>query len=215
MAVGAGPPPTDRASQIAHATSIRPQSVADAEQVRRCSRSQPDRARVDGGPYVAAAVLPRVHASRSQADARQCSTLRPLARNGADPNAGYLWHGLPTPFTVLTGVFGEGEAGPRRQPRHPHAPLLARLLLEAGADPNDGQALYNRMFGPDNDHLELLFEFGLGTGDGGPWRGPAAAMRWTHRPSSCRASSNGPSFTTCGAGWSCSSSTAPMSTRPS
>ena len=24
---------------------------------------------------------------------------------GGDPNAGYLWHGLPTPFTVLTGVF--------------------------------------------------------------------------------------------------------------
>jgi ankyrin repeat protein len=26
------------------------------------------------------------------------------------------------------------------------------------------------MFQPGNDHLELLFEFGLGTGDGGPWR---------------------------------------------
>ena len=46
----------------------------------------------------------------------------------------------------------------------------ARMLLEAGANPNDGQALYNRMFEPGNDHLELLFEFGLGTGDGGPWQ---------------------------------------------
>ena len=71
---------------------------------------------------------------------------------------------------MLTGVFGEGELGPVRQPRHPHSLALARLLLHAGADPNDGQALYNRMFEPDNDHLELLFEFGLGTGDGGPWR---------------------------------------------
>jgi ankyrin repeat protein len=26
------------------------------------------------------------------------------------------------------------------------------------------------MFEPGNDHLELLLEFGLGTGDGGPWR---------------------------------------------
>ncbi len=26
------------------------------------------------------------------------------------------------------------------------------------------------MFEPGHDHLELLFEFGLGTGDGGPWR---------------------------------------------
>jgi ankyrin repeat protein len=71
---------------------------------------------------------------------------------------------------VLTGVFGEGELGPVRQPRHPHSLALARLLLEAGADPNDGQALYNRMFEPGHDHLELLLEFGLGTGDGGPWR---------------------------------------------
>ena len=29
---------------------------------------------------------------------------RTLLQAGADPNAGYLWHGLPTPFTVLTGV---------------------------------------------------------------------------------------------------------------
>ncbi len=44
------------------------------------------------------------------------------------------------------------------------------MLLEAGADPNDNQALYNRMFGPANDHLELLFEFGLGTEVDGLWR---------------------------------------------
>jgi ankyrin repeat protein len=71
---------------------------------------------------------------------------------------------------VLTGVFGEGELGPVRQPAHPHSRTLARLLLEAGADPNDAQALYNRMFEPGDDYLELLLEFGLGTGDGGPWR---------------------------------------------
>ena len=97
------------------------------------------------------------------------TSARLLLDAGADPNAGYLWHGLPTPFTVLTGAFGEGELGPVRQPRHPHSLALARLLLQAGADPNDGQALYNRMFEPGNDHLELLFEFGLGAGDGGPW----------------------------------------------
>jgi hypothetical protein len=38
--------------------------------------------------------------------------------------------------------------------------------VQAGADANDGQALYNRGWGPDpqEDWLELLFEFGLGTG---------------------------------------------------
>jgi ketosteroid isomerase-like protein len=55
---------------------------------------------------------------------------------------------------------------------HPEELALARPLLAAGADANDGQALYNRGWGPDPDEawLELLFEFGLGTGDGGPWR---------------------------------------------
>lgn len=40
----------------------------------------------------------------------------------------------------------------------------------AGAEANDSQGLYNRIFEPGAEHLELLFEFGLGTGDGGPWR---------------------------------------------
>nr|BFE81955.1 hypothetical protein GCM10020093_045560 [Planobispora longispora] len=44
------------------------------------------------------------------------------------------------------------------------------MLLDAGADPNDAQTLYNRMFEPDDSHLELLFAYGLGTGEGGPWK---------------------------------------------
>jgi ankyrin repeat protein len=93
-------------------------------------------------------------------------TARLLLAAGADPDDGRFWHGLPTPFTVLTGVFGAGE---QDQPWHPHQIPFARLLLEAGADPNDGQTLYNRMFGPSDDHLVLLFEFGLGRGSGGKW----------------------------------------------
>ncbi|MGH3181516.1 MAG: hypothetical protein ACRDOE_06365 [Streptosporangiaceae bacterium] len=41
--------------------------------------------------------------------------------------------------------------------------------MEAGADPNDGQTLYNRMFGTNDDHLILLFEYGLGRDTRGPW----------------------------------------------
>ncbi|MBN9112752.1 MAG: ankyrin repeat domain-containing protein [Pseudonocardia sp.] len=93
-----------------------------------------------------------------------------LLDHGADPDAGRLWHGLPSPFTVLTGVFGEGEGGPVAQPRHPAEQPLARLLLERGADPNDAQTLYNRMFGADDSHLELLFAHGLGRADGGVWQ---------------------------------------------
>ncbi len=103
-------------------------------------------------------------------EARVVESTRLLLGHGGDANIGYLWHGMPSPFTALTGAFGEGELGPVRQPRHPHSLALARVLLEAGADPNDSQTLYNRMFGDDDDHLVLLFEFGLGEGDGGPWR---------------------------------------------
>jgi ankyrin repeat protein len=125
-----------------------------------------------GGPFRCEPLFYLAYARHDPAigEAAVLGAARTLLQAGADPNAGYLWHGLPTPFTVLTGVFGEGELGPVRQPRHPHALALARLLLEAGADPNDGQALYNRMFEPGHDHLELLLEFGLGAGDGGPWQ---------------------------------------------
>jgi ankyrin repeat protein len=71
------------------------------------------------------------------------------------------------PFTALTGALGSGEGG---SPEHRDLPALARLLLERGADPNDDQTLFNLGGTRDDGWLELLFEFGLGSGDGGPWR---------------------------------------------
>jgi ankyrin repeat protein len=147
-------------------------AAADVPALRAILAAGPGAARREGGPYRAEPLYYLAYARHDPGIAQEAvlESARLLLAAGADPNAGYLWQGLPTPFTVLTGVFGEGEQGPVRQPRHPHSLALARLLLAAGADPNDGQALYNRMFEPGNDHLELLFEFGLGTGDGGPWR---------------------------------------------
>jgi len=147
-------------------------ATADAGELQRVLAADPAAARRVGGPFRWEPLFYLAYARHDPlipVDAT-LSSARMLLAAGADPNAGYLWHGLPTPFTVLTGAFGQGELGPVRQPRHPHSLALARLLLEAGADPNDGQGLYNRMFEPDNDHLELLLEFGLGAGDGGPWR---------------------------------------------
>ena len=147
-------------------------ATADAGALRRVLAADPAAARREGGPFRWEPLCYLAYARHDPGIslAATLESARLLLDDGADPNSGYLWHGLTTPFTVLTGVFGEGEAGPVRAPRHPHSLALARLLLEAGADPNDGQTLYNRMFEPGNDHLELLFEFGLGTGDGGPWR---------------------------------------------
>jgi Ankyrin repeats (many copies) len=147
-------------------------AAADIAALRRILAADPAAARREGGPYQVEPLFYLAYARHDPAIAAEAvvGTARLLLAAGADPDAGYLWHGLLTPFTVLTGVFGEGELGPARQPRHPHSLALGRVLLAAGADPNDGQALYNRMFEPGNDHLELLFEFGLGTGEGGPWR---------------------------------------------
>ena len=109
----------------------------------------------------------RAGSERTAVDAER--SVMTLLQRGADPNAGYLWQGDVPPFTVLTGLFGNGEQGSALQPPHPHAIPLATLLLDAGADPNDGQTLYNRMFSPADDHLELLLRYGLGRGDGGAW----------------------------------------------
>jgi hypothetical protein len=126
-----------------------------------------------GGPY---RWRPLCYLVYSRVDAPASAVLavaRLLLEAGADPNDGFLFDGSPYAFTLLTGVFGAGEQGWSAQPPHPHATALGRLLLEAGADPNDAQALYNRMFSANNEHLELLFEYGLGQGDGGPWKARA------------------------------------------
>lgn len=134
--------------------------------------ADPTLATAEGGPwgwppllYLACGRLPTTKAAE---DSVVLADL--LLAAGADPDAGYLWEGLVPPMTALTGAFGEGEQGPVNQPRHPRSIELATLLLDAGADPNDHQALYNRHFRDDDDHLELLLARGMGTGDGGPWR---------------------------------------------
>ncbi|GAA2909773.1 hypothetical protein Acy02nite_25310 [Actinoplanes cyaneus] len=141
------------------------------DDVARLLAARPWLAVERGGPF---RWRPLFYLAYSRLDpAPQAEEVLAVARHlldaGADPDEGYLFDALPSPFTLLTGVIGLGELGPRHQPRHPHWQALGRLLLDAGADPNDAQALYNAMFTPDDAHLELLFAYGLGTGGAGPW----------------------------------------------
>ena len=146
-------------------------AASDPVALRRHLAADPTLARRAGGPFGWVPLMyltySRAPLGRSQGDVIAAGAA--LLDAGADPNAGYLWRGLSTPFTALTGVFGEGEQGPGRQPRHPYDQALATLLLDRGAHPEDQQALYNRMFRPGNEHLELLFAHGLGSAEPGPW----------------------------------------------
>lgn len=132
----------------------------------------PDAATGEGGPFEWPPLLYLTYSRLDLGDRSDpVDVARLLLAHGADANAGYLWEGLPSPFTALTGVFGRGEQG---APPHAKELALARVLLEAGAEPNDSQTIYNRGAGDiardDTAFLELLLDFGLGRGDGGPWR---------------------------------------------
>ena len=143
-------------------------TVGDAEFVRRHGNT--DTVDRPGGPFQWPALL---YACYSRvADTLEAGQV--LLQKGADPNAGFLWNGNLPPFTALTGVLGEGEAGVNHPP-HPRRDEFAVSLLEAGADPNDGQALYN-LTDRDNKYLRLLLKYGLGKPRSGPWQQDPAAL---------------------------------------
>ena len=143
-------------------------AAGDVAAAERLIAADPEAVRREGGPHrwepLLYAAYTRVPATRPGQSTLEVSRL--LLAHGADPNSGYLWEGLPSPFTALTGAFGRGEGDP---PPHEHETPLATLLLEAGADPNDAQTIYNCSWYPGNAYLELLLRHGFGRGDGGPW----------------------------------------------
>ncbi|MBB5870597.1 hypothetical protein F4553_003976 [Allocatelliglobosispora scoriae] len=133
---------------------------------RRFLAADPGLASRDGGPFE---WEPLLYLAYSRVDGDDpIGVAQLLLEHGADPEAGYLWEGLPSPFTALAGAFGRGEGD---QPPHQHRFNLARLLLNAGANANDSQALYNCGLHRDegDDYLRLLLAGGLGRGSGGIW----------------------------------------------
>ena len=135
----------------------------DVEATRRLLSEDPERVKRVGGPRDWAPLMylaySRVEEDPPDRDARVVA--QTLLEAGADADVdgsgitgGWRW-------TALTGIIGEGESGLLQQPPHLRARELAEMLLDAGANPNDSQGLYNSMFTPSNEWLELLLSRGL------------------------------------------------------
>ena len=87
-------------------------------------------------------------------DAHAIDVARELLDRGADSNARFD-DGWGNPFTILTGIIGEGEGD---RPPHPHAAALAALLIDRGANPYDTQSMYNTSITRDDTRwLEFLW----------------------------------------------------------
>jgi ankyrin repeat protein len=144
-------------------------AAGDVEAVRSLLSTDPMKANADGGPHGWPPLLYLTSSRLHSGD--PVSSARLLLAHDADPNAGYLPDGEPPPVTALSAVF-HGRLDPANQPAHRDAQQLARLLLDAGADPNDERAVGNACGYPHDDAaLALLLSKGLGTDDTqGPWR---------------------------------------------
>jgi hypothetical protein len=132
-------------------------AVGDAAAVQTLLAAERGRAVEVGAPRGWVPLMYLCYSRVAQVD--PLAAARALLAAGADPNS----FGTITDcrFTAVTGAIGVGEGGIVAQPPHPQARALVELLLDAGADNNHSQALYNTHFLPDDSWLKLFLERGL------------------------------------------------------
>ncbi len=128
--------------------------LGDHQQVDRALTETPSLTNAKSGPqnceplvYLCFSRYANVRSARAS---QIVETARVLLRHGADPNASFLREDLPNnPLSCLyaaTGVNNNAD--------------LARTLLEAGANPNDGESLYHSTEHPDLACMKLLLRYG-------------------------------------------------------
>jgi hypothetical protein len=143
-----------RYPEVAAANVYTAAILADEEGVRGFLQRDPQSATAKGGPhgwdalsYLCFSRYLRLDRTRSEAFVR---TARILLDAGASANTGWIEmidHPTPRPI-VENAIYGAAAIA-----RHPE---LTRLLLEYGADPNDGETAYHLPEGYDNTVLKIL-----------------------------------------------------------
>jgi hypothetical protein len=164
--------------RIASATLHTALVLGDAAAVDERLRNHPEIAQQPGGPQDWEPLLYVCHTSMHNSDSVRLDGLVAIARRlcalGANPNAEYHWNWHPElPRTALWGAVCVIR----------HLPL-AKVLLEAGANPTDGVTGHIAGGGGNLDALDLLHRFGLNV-DGIPGGVPPLVymMLWTDNPS--------------------------------
>ncbi len=157
----------ERHPEVARLDLYTAATCGDLAEVERRLARDPEAANKTGGPLnwtaLTCVAYGRLDPVNGPAIAKR------LLDAGADPNVAFD-DGWGNPFKPVTGAIGLGEGA---KPSHPQAVELVELLIEAGADPYDSQALYDiSIVGEDLDWYERLWRACEAKGRLEPWRVP-------------------------------------------
>jgi ankyrin repeat protein len=142
-------------------------AAGDLNAVTNFLRADPSLVQRPGGPRNWPPLMYLTYSRVEQNKEHVLAVARMLLEFGASPDS---YSANPSGFTAITGAVGGGEGGPLACPEHSCADELVRLLLDAGANPNQSQALYNTMLGEHlGKWLKLFVQYGLKASDRANW----------------------------------------------